>query len=164
MEDDPGQADPDVAIEEFLLGRSRRRVVVQASALDVATIALGGAVVDGEEQRPVGGKPVEGVAEQQAREEVGVASQGRQEIVVSREAVADVGGTEPTGDGAATFGEEGTQEQNGQSPGMSLVQEEGHVGEQILPDQGKEGKIHSGSPGWGRRRRWARGKTARVIA
>ena len=35
---------------------------------------------------------------------------------------------------------------------MSLMKEESHAGEQVLPEQGKEAKIHSSSPGWGRGR------------
>jgi hypothetical protein len=35
---------------------------------------------------------------------------------------------------------------------MSLVEKEGHAGEQVLPEGGEEGKIHSSSPGWDRSR------------
>src|SRR6476646_2024276 len=39
MVDDPGQRDPDVAVEELLVGRSRGGVVVQAGTLDVRSVA-----------------------------------------------------------------------------------------------------------------------------
>ena len=45
-----------------------------------------------------------------------------------------------------------SQEQHGESSGEALVEEESHAGDQVLPERGEEGKIHSGSPGWGRGR------------
>jgi hypothetical protein len=92
------------------------------------------------------------VTKQQASEEVGVASQGGQEVVVGGEASADMGGTKPTGDGTSSLGEESAEEQDGESSGVPLVQEEGHASDQILPEQREEGKIHSSSPGWERGR------------
>src|SRR5579875_241901 len=148
----PGQADPDRAVKELLSARSRRGVVVQAGVLDVAAVTFGRAVVDGEQQWPVGGEPAQGVAEQQAGAKVGLASQNGQEVVVSGEARADVGSVEPTGNGASSLGKEGAQEQHGESSGEALVEEESHAGDQVLPERGEEGKIHSGSPGWGRGR------------
>src|SRR5262249_57214339 len=85
-------------------------------------------------------------------EPVGAAAQGRQEVVIGGEAAADVRSAEPAGDGAAALGEEGAEEQDGQSPGVALVEERGQAGGQVLPKGRQEGKIHGGSPGWGRGR------------
>ena len=52
----PGQRDPEVAVDELLAGRPGRRVVMDAGALDVAAVAWRGRVVEGEEQAVAGGQ------------------------------------------------------------------------------------------------------------
>jgi hypothetical protein len=126
--------------------------VVDAGALDTGAVALGRAVVHGEQQRPVRSEQGQGAAEQQAGEPVGAAAQGRQEVVVGGEATADVGDAQPAGDGAAPLGKQGTQEQDSQPPGVALVEAGGQAGGEVLPKGWQEGKIQVGSPGWGRGR------------
>ena len=46
----PGQRDPDVAVDELLAGRSRRGVVMDAGPLHLGSVACGWGVVDGKEQ------------------------------------------------------------------------------------------------------------------
>ena len=49
MPHDPGQGDPNVPVEEFGVGRSGRGIVVDARALDLRAVTLGGRVVQGQE-------------------------------------------------------------------------------------------------------------------
>src|SRR5206468_1692618 len=51
MPSQPGQADPNMAIDELLAGRTRRGVVVNAGTLHARAVACRGRVVDGEPQR-----------------------------------------------------------------------------------------------------------------
>jgi hypothetical protein len=96
VEDDPGEANPDVTVQELLLSRSRSGVAVKSVTLDVRSVPLGRAVVDGEKQQLVWGESTPSVAEQQTSEEVRPASRSGQEVVVDGKAATDVGGTEPT--------------------------------------------------------------------
>jgi hypothetical protein len=122
VDDDPGQRDPDVAVEEALVGRPRRGVVVDAGALDLGAVALGRRVIQGEQQRPVGVEAEQGAAEQHPGEPAGAAAQRGEEVVVGGETDADAGGAEPAGDGAPPLGEEGAAQQDGEPPGESLVE------------------------------------------
>ena len=147
--DDPGQGDPDVAVEELLVGRPRGGVVVDAGPLDVRAVALGRGVVQRRTAaaRPGRGRPGRGGAA--GGEPVGVAAQGGEEVVVGGEAGADAGGAEPAGDGAAALGEEGAEEQDGEAPGEALVEAGGQAGDEVLPKGRQEGKIHGRLSGLG---------------
>lgn len=59
------QSDPDVAVDEVLVRRPGRWVVVMAGALDLGALVLGRAVVQGEKQRSRRSDVAQGVAEQQ---------------------------------------------------------------------------------------------------
>jgi hypothetical protein len=63
-----------------------------------------------------------------------------------------VGGAEPAGDGTPALGEQAAQEEDGEPPGVALVETGGQGGGQALPKEREERKIHGGSPGWGRGR------------
>ena len=49
MMNQPGQGDPEVAVDELLAGRAGRGVVMDAGALDPGSVTRGRGVVDGEE-------------------------------------------------------------------------------------------------------------------
>ncbi len=141
-----------MAVQEALVGRTGRRVVVQARPLDVRAVALRRGVVQGEQQRSRGGDVAEGGAEQQSREQVGAAGEGGEEVVLGGETGTDAGGAEPAGDGAATLGEEGPREEDAQAEGVALVQTGRQAVGKVLPKPGEKAKIHGGSPGWDRGR------------
>src|SRR5262249_47483306 len=142
---DPGQGDPDVAVEEALVGRPRGGVVVVAGPLNLGAVALGRRVVQREQQRPRGGQGEHGALEEQAGREGGDAAQRREEVGVAGEAAADAGGAEPGGDGAPPPGEQGAGEQDGQAPGGALVQEGGQGANQQLQGGGEVCESHGGS-------------------
>src|SRR5271167_2446671 len=77
MSDQPGQTDPDVAVEELGPGRPWGRVVMLAGALNVRPVPLGGGVVDGEDQRrtrTIAWESLEEDAEQGSGDRWGLAS------------------------------------------------------------------------------------------
>src|SRR5262249_19490020 len=109
VSDQPGQADPDMAVEELGPGRPRGGVVVLAGALDLRPIPLGGGVVDGEDQRrvrPRDREPLPEDAEQGPGEGRCLATDAAQEVVIALEVATGAAAAEPTGDGATTAGEE----------------------------------------------------------
>ena len=121
----PGQSDPDVAVEKLLACWSGMGVVVNAGALDAGTIASGGRIIDGEQEVVAGSLSHERLesAAEQAAGQVGGASSGGPEGVVGRSEVgSDGGGTEPAGDGASPLGEEGSEEESEQSWGGASVE------------------------------------------
>src|SRR4029077_6175582 len=96
--DQPGEYDPEVAVDELLAGRAGRGVVVDAGALDVAAVAGRGRVVEGEEQMTAGGRTHQRQqrdAEQAAGQGGGASSGGPQGVVGGPEGVGDSGGAEP---------------------------------------------------------------------
>jgi hypothetical protein len=69
--DDPGEGDPDVAVQEALLGRPGRRVVVDAGPLHVRAVARRRAVVLGEHDRRSRRQAAHAQAQQQAVQQAG---------------------------------------------------------------------------------------------
>src|SRR5262249_46251604 len=109
--DQPGQADPDVAVEELGPRRPRGGVVMLAGALDVRPVSLGGRVVDGEDQRrarPIAREPLGEETEQGAGEGRGLASDAAEQVVIALVIAAYGATAKPAGDGAAAAGEEQT--------------------------------------------------------
>jgi len=109
MSDQPGQADPDVAVEELGPGRPWGWVVMLAGALDVRPVPLGGGVVDGEDQRrtrSIAWESLEEDAEQGSGDRWGLASHAAEQVVIAFVVAPRAAAAQPTGDGAATAGEE----------------------------------------------------------
>src|SRR6516164_1221502 len=73
---DPGEGDPDVVVEEPLVGRAGGRVVLDPRALDVRAVTLGRGIIQGEPQGAVGVDGAEGVAEQPAGQQFDAAAEG----------------------------------------------------------------------------------------
>ena len=109
MSDQPGQADPDVAIEEFRPGGPRGWVVMLAGAFDMWPVPLGGRVVDAEDQRrarTVAREPLKEDAEKRPGDRQGLASDAAEQVVIVLGVAPRATGAQPTGDGAAAAGEE----------------------------------------------------------
>src|SRR5579875_3697261 len=104
--DQPGQRDPEVAINELRAGRSRRGVVVDAGALHLGAVASGGRIVDSEQQRVAGG----------------VTAGGPESVVGVAEVAGDAGSAGPGGDGASAFGEQGADEQQEQARSRASIE------------------------------------------
>ncbi len=133
MADDPGGRDPDVTVDELVVGGSGRRVVVDAGALDAGAVAWRGRVVQGEQPPGAGVDGAAQVAEQQSGTGGDLAAAERTEDVVgAAEVVADAGGAEPGGGGAAAVGQEFTDEQRLDQFGVAAVEEAGHAVEEAL--------------------------------
>lgn len=125
---------------------------METGALDVAAVTLRRAVVEGEQQRPLGGEAEKGPLEQQASGQGSAATQRGQEVVVGGEAGCAAGGAAPTRDGPPASGEEGAAPQDRESPGVSLVEHGSPADDEIWPQGRQEGTIPSGSLGWSRGR------------
>ena len=124
MADHPRQRDPDVAVDEVLLSRAGRRVVVAAGPLDARAIALGGGIVQGEEPALVRLKAVAHSAEQQRREQIdAAAADGAEQGVGAAELVADAAGPEPGSGGALAACEQETEQQRFDKFSVALVEE-----------------------------------------
>ena len=136
-----GQGDPDVAVDVLLAGGPGRGVVVDAGALDAGAVALRRRVVQGEQPMLAGVQPTQHEAQQPASQEVGLASDGAQQIVIKAEVSADAGGAEPGGGGASAAGEEDADPQDGPAWGESRTVEAGGPGGQ----QG--GQVRGQTPG-----------------
>src|SRR5205814_8634358 len=105
-------------------------------------------VIQREQQWPGRGQPTQNALEEVGGRQRRVPAEGAEEVVVGGEGVADAGGAEPSRDGAPPVGEEGAEQQDGEAPGVTLVEERGHAADEVLPQQRQQVKIHGGSPGW----------------
>ena len=148
MEGDESERDPDVAVEEALVGRPRGGVVVEARPPDVPAVTLRRRVIQREQQWPGRGQPTQDALEEVGGRQRRVPAEGAEEVVVGGEGVADAGRTEPGRDCPAALGEEGAEQQDGQAPGRASVEEGGHAAGEVLPERRQQVKIHGGSPGW----------------
>src|SRR5262249_4239602 len=114
----PGEGDPDVAVDELLAGRGGGGGVVDAGALRTRPGAGRRRVVDAEQQPVAFGlrqqRPA-GPAQQPRGAAVGAAAGGPEGVVGGAELVGDAGGAEPGGDGAAAAGEEGAEQEGEQA-------------------------------------------------
>jgi len=89
-------------------------VVVNAGALDAGPITLRGGIVDGEDQLVAGEaqhQRLDGVARTSPRPRKTRVVRRPENVVKAAELVGDAGGSEPGGDGAPAFGQEGPQKQ-----------------------------------------------------
>ncbi len=143
VSDDPGGRDPDVAVEELLMGRPRGGVVVQAGALDAGAVALGGRVVQGQQPARAGVDGAVEVAEQQGSAGGDLAAaEGAEQRVGAAEFVGDAGGAEPGGGGASAVGQEFAEEQGLDEFGVALVEEGGGAVEEVLDGIGRLSEDH----------------------
>src|SRR5581483_1461355 len=111
-----------MAIQKLLLGRTRRRVVMDAGAFDVRPIALGGRVVQGEQQAVADGKQAKRQPQQQAADELRLASQAAKKVIIGLVVVSQSAAAQPTGDGLASLSEEYAGAKRQQSPGQPGMQ------------------------------------------
>ena len=141
MADQPGQGDPDVAVDKFLAGRAGAGVVMDARARHAGAVAGGGRVVDGEQQvvarEPAQQRP-QGTEQQAEGQGAGAAAGGPEGAIGGAEVVGDASGAEPGGDGAAAAGEEGAAEQEQQPGGGAAVE---GAGKGVEPGGQKGGQV-----------------------
>ena len=112
---------PNMPVEIFLVGRSRRRVVMDVGPFDFRTIAFGGRVVD-DHQQPIGKRQRPQEQKQQlGGNRFGLASEWCQKVIIVLEVGADSGGSQPGGHGSPSVGEEDARQQHRQPPTVSGV-------------------------------------------
>jgi hypothetical protein len=122
MSDHPGQGDPDVAIDELGVGRPGRGIVMDTCPLDLRPVALGGRVVQGQQDAVPTGQTPQQQNQQAGGNRFGLASDGGNEVIIVAEVGADSGGPQPTGHGSSPVSKEDTAQQDGQSPTATPVQ------------------------------------------
>ena len=110
MMHDQRQRDPHMAIDVFLLGRSRRGIVMHSRPFDFRSVTFGGRIVDGEEH-VAGGTLVEmalakNPPQQLVRDPLGIASHAAQEVIIRFVVGTDPRTAKPRRDGAATDGKQ----------------------------------------------------------
>ena len=109
-------------------------------------VALGRRVVQAEQDAFAGGDDGGDATQQQGSDEAGLAPEGSEEVVIPLVVVAEAGGAEPGGDGAAALGKEEAAEQGQQAPGVSGVQRRGELGDPEY-NVGRQGPCdHSSAP------------------
>ena len=115
-----------MAIDVFLLGRSRRGIVMHARPFDQRPVAFGGRIVDGEQHMARGILVEIGLAENPAkqlvRDPLSVASHAAQEVIIRFVVGADSLAAQPRRDGAAPDGEQHSRKDNDQPPAISSMQ------------------------------------------
>src|ERR1700722_17288703 len=98
----PGQSNPDMAVEELLAGRSGSGVVVHAGTLDMGTIPFRRGIVDGEDEA-VAGESQHECLDDEAEKATGHGGRSTpnspEDIVKAPEVHGDARGTEPRGEG-----------------------------------------------------------------
>ena len=119
-----GQRDghPDMPVEVFLVGWSRRGVVMDVGPFDLRTVPLGRRIVD-DRQKPI--RQRQGPKHQNQQlggDGFALASECRQEVKIVLVIVADSGGPEPGRHGSSPVGEEDAHQQDRQSPAVAGVQ------------------------------------------
>jgi hypothetical protein len=113
---------PDMSVEIFLVGRSRRGVAVDVGPFYLWTVSLGGRVVD-DRQNPTGKRQGTKRQNQQLRgNRFDLASKCRQEVIIVLEVVADSGGPKPSSYGSSPVGEKDAHKQDRQSPAVACMQ------------------------------------------
>ena len=127
-----GEYDPDVAVDVRRANRSRRGVVVEAGPFDFRPVALGGRVVDAQEQ-PVGpgSHRLEGRTGESGGHEVGMLGDGGDSGVGGSEVVSNAGGAQPRGDGASAGGENRAKEEADETRSGASVKEVGQLGKPL---------------------------------
>src|SRR5207253_8165045 len=101
----PGQRHPDMAVEELLVGRTRRRVVVDPGPLDLRPRAWRRRVVQAEQEAFAGHQDAHSQAQQQRGHYAGPWPQAAEEVIILAEVGAQAGRAQPAGHGAPTPGE-----------------------------------------------------------
>ena len=114
--------DPDVAIKIFLVRRSRRGIPMNVGSLDLRTVAFRRRIVDHHGQPIWQGNGVEHEHEQPPCYRFGLVSEGRQEVIIVLEVVADPSRAQPRGDGAPSSSKQNSDQKQGESPAISPVQ------------------------------------------
>ena len=113
---------PDVPVEIFLVGRTRRGIAMDVGPFGHRAIPFSGRVVD-HRQQPIRQRQRAKPQDQQpAGDDFGLASECRQEVIIVSEVRADPCGSEPSGDGPSPSGEEYSRQKDRQSPAISGVQ------------------------------------------
>ncbi len=95
-----------MAVDELLIGRPGRGVVVQPRALDPRPVTFGRRVVEAQEDPLARPDDVYGLTQQAGGNGSGLASEAVEEVVIVGEVLADADRPQPTGDGASAAGEE----------------------------------------------------------
>jgi hypothetical protein len=109
-------------------------------------LALGGRILQAQEDTFPGSDDVGYLSEQQRGDEAGFVSEGAEEVVVAFEVRAETGGAEPGGDGTSALGEEEAAQQRQQGPGVAGVQGRGEVSDP-QDDLGRQGPCeHASAP------------------
>ena len=111
-----------MAVEELLVGRTRRRVVVDPGPLDLRPRAWRRRVVQAEQEAFAGHQDAHSQAQQQRGHYAGPWPQAAEEVIILAEVGAQAGRAQPAGHGAPTPGEQHAPQQRQQAPGQSSVQ------------------------------------------
>ena len=105
---------------------------MEVGPFDVRPVALGGRVVDAQEQAVGPGEHrLESRVNQSGGHEVGSLGDGGDGGVGGSEVVADAGGAQPRGDGASAGGENHTDEEADEARGGASVEQIGQLGKPL---------------------------------
>ncbi len=132
VSDQPGQRDPDVAVEKLRPGWAWGGVVMLAGTLDLGPVPLGGRVVDGEDQRRtrlLAREPLHQDAKQGAGNGWGLATDAAEQVVITLVVAPHGAAAEPTGDGASAAGEEQPRAESDEPDLLAGVERPGQGGD-----------------------------------
>lgn len=110
---------------------------MEAGAFDVRPIALGGRVVNAQEQAVGPGEHrLERRTGESCGHEIGMLGDGGDGGVGGSEVVADAGDAQPTGDGASAGGENRSEEEADETRGGASVEQVGQLGKPLARSGG----------------------------
>jgi hypothetical protein len=107
---------------------------------------LGRGVVQGEGQPIADREPRDAQAQQDQPDGLGLVAEGIEEVVVGPIAVGDTGGAEPTGNGAASLGQEDADDESRHPPGVAAVHRRGELLDPEGQEPGQHDVIHPSRP------------------
>ena len=114
-----------MTVEGLRAARPGCRVVVPSGRLDLGPMTLGGRVVEGEGE-PLGDRNLlNGQVENGQSEILDLEPEGGEEVIIGTIAPGDSRGAEPTGDGPPPLGEDDTDDQPLEPPGVSAMKMSG---------------------------------------
>jgi len=106
---------------------------MNARALHVRTVPLGGRIVDRQQHARTNLQPQQDQHEQPRGQSLGLASQGLEEVIIVGEVVADPSGPQPGRHGPPAAGKQHPQENQRQPPATAAMQSGSQVIDPLLP-------------------------------
>ena len=113
---------PNVAVQKLLIGRPGRRIVMDAGALHLGTVALGGRIVHGHEQSLVSDRMYQQQSQEPLGQRLRSAPQRLQKVIVIGKVVADADGPQPSRDGPPPPRKDNPQNDQRQPPTVAGMQ------------------------------------------